>query len=105
MLDWYREEDAGDLRRNELDESVENMTALNALEGASERQDRTEPVLVQNLGHVGDNTQDFFVGCLLREMSDWYRRNESNESFENMTALNALEGVRERQVRKVTRAS
>ena len=30
---WYREEDAGDLRRSELNEFVENMTALNALEG------------------------------------------------------------------------
>ena len=32
LLDWYREEDAGDLRRGELNEVVENMTALKALE-------------------------------------------------------------------------
>ena len=33
MLDWYRGEDAGDLRRIELNELVENLTCLNALEG------------------------------------------------------------------------
>ena len=33
VLDWFPEEDAGDLRRRELNETDENMTALNALEG------------------------------------------------------------------------
>ena len=33
VLDWYRGEDAGDLKRSELNELVENMTCLNALEG------------------------------------------------------------------------
>ena len=33
MLDWYRGEDAGDLKRSELNELVENMTCLNALAG------------------------------------------------------------------------
>ena len=33
ILNWHREEDAGDLRRNGSNEYVENMTALNALEG------------------------------------------------------------------------
>ena len=32
MLDWYRGEDAGDLKRSELNELVENLTCLNALE-------------------------------------------------------------------------
>ena len=32
VLDWYREEDAGDLRRSELSDIVESMTCLNALE-------------------------------------------------------------------------
>ena len=32
VLDWYRGEDAGDLRRSKLSELVENMTCLNALE-------------------------------------------------------------------------
>ena len=32
LLDCYREEDAGCVRRNELNELVENMTLLNALE-------------------------------------------------------------------------
>ena len=30
VLDWYRGEDAGGLRRSELNELVENMTCLNA---------------------------------------------------------------------------
>ena len=33
VLDWYRREDAGDLKRSELNELVENLTCLNALEG------------------------------------------------------------------------
>ena len=32
MLDWYRDEDDGDLRRSELNESVESMICFNALE-------------------------------------------------------------------------
>ena len=31
VLDWYRGEDAGDPKRSELNELVENMTCLNAL--------------------------------------------------------------------------
>ena len=33
VLEWYREEDAGDLKRRELNELVENLACLNALEG------------------------------------------------------------------------
>ena len=33
VLDWYRGEDAGDPKRSELHELVENLTCLNALEG------------------------------------------------------------------------
>ena len=33
VLEWYRGEDAGDLERSELNESVEHLTCLNALEG------------------------------------------------------------------------
>ena len=33
VLEWYRAEDAGDLKRSELNDSVENLTRLNALEG------------------------------------------------------------------------
>ena len=32
MLELYRGEDAGDLKRSELNELVENLTCLNALE-------------------------------------------------------------------------
>ena len=32
VLEWHRGEDAGDLRRGELDELVQNWTYLNALE-------------------------------------------------------------------------
>ena len=33
VLDWYRGEDAGDLKRSELNELVENRTCLNTFEG------------------------------------------------------------------------
>ena len=33
VLEWCRGEDAGDLKRSELNELVENLTCLNALEG------------------------------------------------------------------------
>ena len=33
VLEWYRGEDVGDLKRIELNELVENMTCLNALAG------------------------------------------------------------------------
>ena len=33
VLEWYRGEDAGDLRRSELDELAEHLTCLNALKG------------------------------------------------------------------------
>ena len=33
VLDWYRGENAGDPKRSELNELVENLTCLNALEG------------------------------------------------------------------------
>ena len=33
VLDWYRGEDAGDLKRSEKNELVENLTCLNAFEG------------------------------------------------------------------------
>ena len=32
VLDWYRGEDGGDLKRSELDEMVETLTCLNGLE-------------------------------------------------------------------------
>ena len=37
MLDWYREEDAGDLRGNQVNVLVEEMTALNSLQGNIEK--------------------------------------------------------------------
>ena len=32
VLEWYRAEDSGDLKRSELNELVENMTCLNVFE-------------------------------------------------------------------------
>ena len=32
VLEWYRGEDAGDLKRSELNELIENLTCLNAIE-------------------------------------------------------------------------
>ena len=37
VLDWYRGEDAEDLKRSELNELVENLTCLNALEEILEK--------------------------------------------------------------------
>ena len=41
VLDWYRQEDTRDLKINELNELVESMTRLNALEGKIGKLTRT----------------------------------------------------------------
>ena len=51
VLEWYREEDAGDLKRSELNELVQNLTCLNAFEGKiwkSNQKVATDEELVQN---------------------------------------------------------
>ena len=48
VLDWYREEDAGDLRRSELNEKVWSMTCLNALEGKSWQSEKSNQNIVRN---------------------------------------------------------
>ena len=51
VLEWYRGEDAGDLKRSELHELVENLTCLNALEGTivkSEQKTVMDEDLVQS---------------------------------------------------------
>ena len=48
VLDWYRDEDAGDLKRSELNEQDENMTCLNALGRNSENRWKNE----KNVGKV-----------------------------------------------------
>ena len=76
---------------------------------SGEKQDRPELVLVQNSGHVDDDTQisalDLFYEMdgrksrYIKEVLDWYRderatdlrRSELNELVENMTCLNDLE--------------
>ena len=40
VLDWYRGEDAGDLKRSALNELFENLTCLNALEGKNWMRDQ-----------------------------------------------------------------
>ena len=75
-----------------------------------ERQDRPELVLVQNSGHVDDDTPisglDVFYEMdgrksrYTKEVLDWYReedardlgRSELNELVESMTCFNPLEG-------------
>ena len=47
VSEWYRGEDAGDLKRSELNELVENLTCLNALEGKIWKTDLLI-VMVQN---------------------------------------------------------
>ena len=77
---------------------------------SGEKQDRLEPVLVQNSGHVDDDIQIFALDAFyemdgresryIKEVSDWYRekdardlrRNELNELVEYTTALNPFEG-------------
>ena len=45
VLDWYRGEDAGDVKRSELNELVENVTCLNAFAGANWK---SNPKIVMN---------------------------------------------------------
>ena len=77
---------------------------------SGEKQDRPEPMLVQNSGHVDDDIQisalDVFhemegrESRYIKELLDWYRhvvagdirRSELNELVESMTCLNAHEG-------------
>ena len=77
---------------------------------SGEKQDRSEPLLVQNSGHVDDDIQisaldvsyemDGRRSRSIKEVPDWYgekdarglRRSELNESVESMACLNALEG-------------
>ena len=87
------------------------------------RQDRPEPILVQNSRHVDDDMQISALDVLFYEMDgrksryikevlDWYgeddagdlRRHTLNEAVENMTSPNAFEG-KVRKVRKVTRTA
>ena len=70
---------------------------------SGEKQSRPELVLVQNSGHVDDDT-NFCVGCIPQD--GWTReslhdrdedagdlmRSELNELVESMTSLNALAG-------------
>ena len=44
VLEWYRGEDTGDLRRNELNELVENLSCLNALEGKISKSDHEKEI-------------------------------------------------------------
>ena len=74
-----------------------------------EKQDRLEPVFVQNSGHVDDDIHIFALDVFcemdgrtsryIREVLDWNRgedagdlqRSELNELVENVTCLNAFE--------------
>ena len=50
-MEWYRGEDARDLKRSELNELVENLTCLNAFEGKFWNSDQKivmDEELVQN---------------------------------------------------------
>ena len=42
VLEWYRGEDSGDLKRSELNELVENLTCLNALERKNWKSDQND---------------------------------------------------------------
>ena len=48
VLDLYREEDAGDLRRNYLNELVEKMTVLNAVKGKFWKSEKSNQNIVMD---------------------------------------------------------
>ena len=64
VLDWYRDEDAGDLMKSELDEPVENMISLSAHEGKNGKRNQN---IVMNLKLVKNivMNEDFVKGSVM----------------------------------------
>ena len=75
VLNWYREQDAGDFRRHKLNELVEHMTALNALERKLWKSKKVGKVRKSNQNNVMNET---FV-----------RNNVMNEKFVQIILTNA----------------
>ena len=68
VLEWYRGENAGDLKRSELNELVEKLTCLNALEGKSWKSDQKvvmDEELVQNGVMDGKFVKNFVMNAKL----------------------------------------
>ena len=59
-MDWYRGEDAGDLKRSELKELVENLTCLNALERKIGKVIRRS-LRMRKVGKLGKSSQKIVV--------------------------------------------
>ena len=79
VLDWYCEEDAGDLRRNEVNELVEKRTALNALEEKSWTSEKSNQDIVTNEEFVKNSEInarfDPKVVMDLYILKNWWREN------------------------------
>ena len=58
VLDWYRGDDAGDLRRNEFNEEVASMTPLNAFSEHNWKSEKSNPNIVMNENLVKNNVMD-----------------------------------------------
>ena len=68
MLEWYRGEDAGDLKRSYLNELVETVTCLNALEGEIWKSDQKvvmDEELVQNGAMDGKFVKSFVMSATI----------------------------------------
>ena len=83
---------------------------------SGEKQDRQEPVRVQNSGHVDDDTHisamdafhevDGRESRYIKEVLDWYRDEDAgdlrrSESVESITCLNAVEEKGEKNMEKL----
>ena len=76
MLDSYRDEDAGDTRKGELNELVENMTTLNALEGQiwkDEKSWKSKQNIMMKTEFVKIIVKNEMMHCYMREhVADHY---------------------------------
>ena len=70
MLDSYRDEDARDPRKGELNELVENMTTLNALEGQiwkDEKSWKSKQNIMMKTEFVKIIVKNEMMHCYMRE--------------------------------------
>ena len=70
MLDSYRDEDAGDTRKGEVNELVENMTTLTALEGQiwkDEKSWKSKQNIIMKTEFVKIIVKNEMMHCYMRE--------------------------------------
>ena len=78
VLEWYRGEDAGDLKRSELNELVENLACLNALEWKIWKSDQK---IVMDDELVRNDVMDEKIGSERRD--GWTIREELRDGCQN----------------------